>query len=64
MMKGVSHGGTSMHTVAYTSNEITCDEGTLQEYSVTILIWGIGIGSHDDEGCERGRGGQEGCRYP
>ena len=45
-----------MHTVSYAGNEITRDEGALQEYGVGILVWGIGIGSHDDEGCEKGEG--------
>ena len=44
-----------MHTVSYAGNEITRDEGALQEYGVGILVWGIGIGSHDDEGCEKGK---------
>ena len=45
-----------MHTISYASNEISRDEGALQEYGTGIFVWGIGIGSHDDEEYERGEG--------
>ena len=48
-----------MHTVAYGGNEITRDEGAFEEYGVGISVWGIGIGSHDDEDMGRGRSGHE-----
>ena len=64
MTNRMSHGGTWMHIVSYASNEIIYDEGVPQEYSVAILVWGVGIGSHADEGSERGKEQAGGVSLP
>ena len=46
-----------MHTVSYAGNVTSRDEAALEEYGVGILVWGIGIWSHDEkEENERARG--------
>ena len=45
-----------MHTVSYAGDKITRDEGALPEYGFGILVRGVGIGSHDEEGYGEGGG--------
>ena len=64
MMKGMTHAGTQMHTVSYAGNVITRDEGAFQEDGAGILVWSIGIWSHNDEGYERGKERARGTPIP